>query len=183
MSLDTPEEWLVAIGRSRDRAAFSSLAHWAAPRLKAKLRTGLADEALAEELCQEILLQVWRRAETYDPEKAAASTWLYAVTRNALIDHHRRRGRAEPVEADPAAIPDPVEPADQRLHLARRDARVRDAVARLPPPQREVVEMAFFDARTFAEIATDIGIPTGTAKSRARLAFDRLRSILSWETG
>ena len=173
---DGPEAWILAIASRRDRAAFARLHAHFAPRLKAVLgRDGRVD---GEELAQETLLAVWRKADRFDPVKANAATWIFAVARNLRIDALRRNGRVRFVDVDDHDEIDDTPDGEAQLLGEERDVRVRAAVATLPPEQADIVHMTYFTEKTQTEIARDLGIPLGTVKSRLRLAANRLRGLL-----
>jgi len=173
---DGPEAWILAVAARRDRAAFARLHAHFAPRLAAVF--GRDRHGRAEELAQETLLAVWRKAETFDPMKASAATWIFTIARNLRIDAIRRDGRVRFVDADGLDEIDDRPNGEAVLLDEERDARVRDAVASLPPEQADVVRLTYFTEKTQVEIAQDLGIPLGTVKSRLRLAANRLRSLL-----
>ncbi|MDE2333989.1 MAG: sigma-70 family RNA polymerase sigma factor [Rhodospirillales bacterium] len=159
-----------------DRAAFATLFGLYAPRLKAFLiRRGIA-AAEAEELAQEAMLAVWRKAGQFDPARATAAAWLFAIARNLGIDRHRRVRPAP--EPDPALEPEPPAPADRLLDEAQRSARVREALTSLPADQAQALRLAFFEGCSHADMERILGIPLGTVKSRLRLAMGRLRTAL-----
>ena len=168
---------IVDIARERDRAAFAGLFEHFAPRVKSyMLRLGAAPEA-AEELAQETLLIVWRRAEAYDPAKAAASTWVFAIARNLRIDVARRANRA-PLRDDPSfELPSPPAP-DSAVSAVEDEARIGRAIATLPIDQARVINLSFFSDKPHSEIAAELDLPLGTVKSRLRLAMIRLRALL-----
>jgi len=172
------EDLLVAVGRERDRLAFGALFGHFAPRLKTYLRRLGCESGAAEELVQEVMLLVWRRAETYDPAQASASTWVFAIARNKRIDSLRREQRPEFDPNDPALVPDADEPADQRMETRQSNDRLRAALKDLPPEQAELLRMAYFEDKPHSVISAENGIPLGTVKSRLRLAMDRLRKAL-----
>lgn len=174
----SPDDLLLAVGRARDRTAFAALFDHFAPRLKAYLRRLGADAAAAEELVQEVMLLVWRRAETFDPAQASAGTWVFTIARNRRIDALRREQRPEIDPDDPALVPDPVEPADRALETAQAAGRLRAALKDLPTEQAELLRMAYFEDKPHSAIAAERGLPLGTVKSRLRLALDRLRKVL-----
>lgn len=141
----------------------------------------LNDQEAAEDVVQEAFLSVWRRAESYQPERASARTWLLTVVRYRAIDVARARA-ARPYASsldDALALAGPDgDPADDAL--GRIDAEgVRAAVLNLPTDQRTTVELAFFGGLSYPEIAVRMGAPLGTVKSRMRLALERLRGILA----
>jgi RNA polymerase sigma factor (sigma-70 family) len=180
--MPSPEEfhaWMAAVAQAGDRQAFAALFKHFAPRIKSFLmRAGTAPE-LAEELAQETMVQLWRRASTFDPARASLSTWLYTIARNLRIDHFRRTGGdpcegEEPWDADQQPADAHLPPEDLLL-ATQREQGVRRAMAKLPPEQSLVLQLSFFEERPHAIIARDLGIPLGTVKSRIRLAVAQLR--------
>lgn len=172
------EDLLLAVGRRRDRTAFAALFAHFAPRLKAYLRRQGCDPGAADDLVQEVMLLVWRRAETYDPAQASASTWVFTVARNKRIDALRREQRPEIDPDDPALLPDPVPAADHRVESLQAGSRLRAALRALPPEQAELLRLAYFEDKPHSAISEERGIPLGTVKSRLRLAMDRLRKAM-----
>ena len=167
-----------AVASARDREAFARLFHHFAPRLKAYLiRTG-SEPGRAEELAQEAMLTVWRKAETFDRRQSSASTWLFTIARNKRIDAIRRERRPEVDPEDPALVNPPPPSAEEAMGTDQRDARLRAAIRTLPPEQAELLHHAFYEGLTHSEIADAKGIPLGTVKSRLRLAFNRLRKVM-----
>jgi RNA polymerase sigma-70 factor (ECF subfamily) len=171
------EELLAAIAGFRDRTAFVTLFGFYAPKLKAWFRRGGCTAQQAEDLAQETMLSVWRKAAMFDPCRASAATWIFAIARNQRIDALRRTPRADP-EPDPGdATIDTLSP-DVVYDAAEREKRVREALRQLPAEQADVIRLSFFEDRPHAEIERVLGIPLGTVKSRLRLAMTRLRSQL-----
>ncbi len=169
---------IVRIAERGDREAFTALFSHFAPRVKSYLlRLGAAPEA-AEELAQETLLTVWRRAASFDPSRAAASTWIFTIARNLRIDLSRRDGRSPPVD-DPSMMNDGPSRPDDALGAVEDEARILAAMARLPAEQAQVITLAFYADKPHSEIAGDLGLPLGTVKSRLRLAMARLRIALA----
>jgi RNA polymerase sigma-70 factor (ECF subfamily) len=169
---------IAAIAERRDRAAFLALFDHYAPRVKSYLKRLGATDATAEDLAQEAMLAVWRKAEKYDPAKAAVGTWIFTIARNLRIDALRRDQRPELTPDDPLLMPEAPLPADAVIDVARRQHRVRDALRDLPAEQAEIVALSFYGGKSHGEIATALGIPLGTVKSRMRLAFLRVRRAL-----
>lgn len=174
---ESPEALLVRVGAG-DRAAFAELYRTFGPRIKGFALERLEDPVAAEELTHDVLLTLWRKADRYDPDRAAATTWVFTIARNRLIDRVRRRCRPEPDPDDPQWIPSAPPAADQVVHAEQRSERVRRALESLPEAQRQVLVLTFYEARTYPEIAEHLQIALGTVKSRARLGFTRLRSLL-----
>jgi RNA polymerase sigma-70 factor (ECF subfamily) len=166
-----------AIAAHADRAAFAALFEHFAPRVKSyMLRLG-AEPPLAEELAQETLLAVWRKAAAFDRAKAAPSTWIFTIARNLRIDAARRSRRGDPAP-DPSDAPDAEPAPDAVLVEAQSEGRIQQALGALPPEQAEVVRLSFFSDKPHSEIAEALKLPLGTVKSRLRLAMARLRDLL-----
>ena len=168
---------IAAVATTRDRAAFAALFIHFAPRVKSFLQKRGADAAQAEDLAQEALLAVWRKAAQFDPARATAEAWIFAIARNLRIDALRRT-RLAPQADDPTVAPEPPPAADALLAADQRAHRLRSAIATLPEEQSEALRLAYFDERSHSEMETALAIPLGTVKSRLRLAMTRLRAVL-----
>ncbi len=173
----TWEDHLNDVAQSQDRAAFEKLFYHFAPRVKAYLLKLGSDAGQAEDLMQEVMAQVWRKAKLYDDSKAGAATWIFTIARNLRIDAFRRDRRPEIDENDPALMPEPERPADQTLHAREVSNRLQDIVAQLPEEQKTVVVMSFYEDKAHAAIAEELGIPLGTVKSRLRLAMGKIKTV------
>ena len=170
-----------AIAEQADRAAFAELFRRYAGRVKGFLMNGGAAADQAEEIAQDVMVTIWRKASTFDPARAGVSTWIFTIARNRRIDRIRKESRPEPDPNDPHFVPDnAVDPA-ATLAAQDRDAAVRQALAEISADQREVVRLAFFAGLSHGEIAAELKVPLGTVKSRLRLAFGRLRGALGEE--
>ena len=167
---------LARVAQARDKAAFAALFAHFAPRVKAYLLRLGATSAQAEDLAQEALLSLWRKAHLFDSTKASAATWLFTIARNLRIDALRREKRPalDPEDFLPEAAPE----ADAAMALAEDEVRLRAALKHLPPDQAAVIEQSFFADKPHSQIAGEMGIPLGTVKSRLRLAMARLRDAL-----
>ncbi|HEV2650943.1 MAG TPA: sigma-70 family RNA polymerase sigma factor [Rhizomicrobium sp.] len=172
-------EWsacIVTIAASRDRAQFALLFAHFAPRLKGYfMRLGVSPD-IAEDLAQDALLAVWRKAEMFDPARASASTWIFTIARNLRVDLQRRARDPRQLTDGTDSVPEPM-PSDIILSAERED-RVRAALANLSPDQADVIRLSFFEERPQSEIAKVLDIPLGTVKSRVRLAMSRLRALV-----
>lgn len=181
---------IVAVARTQDRAAFAVLFAHFAPRVKGYLLRSGIPEARAEELAQDALLQVWRKAALFDPGRAAASTWIFTIARNLRVDGLRRERRPPPGaaggieegavtgEAEAADVPDDARSAEDLLDAAQRQDRLWAALRTLPEPQARALELAYFGERSQSEVGRDLGVPLGTVKGRLRMALARLRAAL-----
>jgi RNA polymerase sigma factor (sigma-70 family) len=169
---------LGAVAERRDRAAFGELFGHFAPRLKAYMRRLGADDARAEDLAQEAMLIVWRRATLYDRRQASASTWIFTIARNKRIDQLRRERRPEVELDDLTLVDDGSPPVDDVVQLAQTSRLLRDALGALPPNQAEILRKNFFEDKAHGVIAEELNLPLGTVKSRVRLALTKLRQTL-----
>lgn len=169
---------LLAVAQHQDRAAFRALFVHFAPRLKSYLVRLGTSAGLAEDIVQETMLILWRKALLFDPSRAAVSTWVFTIARNLRIDAARRERHPELDPNDPALVPDAPDAPDAGLDHAQYDLRLREALVRLPREQREIVELSFFADKPHGVIASELGLPLGTVKSRLRLAMGRLRTSL-----
>ena len=143
----------------------------------------IGDTAAAEEITQDVFLLVWEKAGTYRAEKARVVTWIARIARNRAIDvlrqhrsrETRSRGAWEELKKDAETpAPDPGE----RLETQRLHAQVREAVSSLPPEQKAALTLAYFQGLTHQEIASQLGEPLGTIKTRIRAAMQKLRVML-----
>lgn len=166
------------VAGSRDKEAFASLFDHYAPRLIAYLERLGAESALAEEVMQDTMTALWRKADTFDPAKSSVGTWLYRIARNRRIDLLRRnRGQMVDIDETAPVVDDAPQP-DENVFATERESFIRRAMRTLPPEQVALVRLAFFEERSHSEIAAATGLPLGTVKSRIRLAFGRLRRSL-----
>ena len=177
------EDCIAAIAASQDRAAFESLFRHFAPRLQAYLRKLGANPAAAEELMQEAMVLVWRKAAQFDRSKSSASTWIFTIVRNLRIDAFRRESRPEVDMSDPALMPDPDPDADMAIVSRQSADRLHEALAALNDNERAILRLAYFDDKSQSDIAAELRIPLGTVKSRVRLAFAKLRASLADPAG
>jgi len=142
----------------------------------------LRDEALAEDAVQEAFLTAWRRADTFMPERAKASTWLLTLVHRRAVDLVRReqRRRAEPLEVAGERLGEG--PAEDAVWLRYERERVQAALRQLPDQQREALELVYYGGFTQSELAQRLGEPLGTIKSRMFTGLARLRDLLAEPT-
>jgi RNA polymerase sigma-70 factor (ECF subfamily) len=139
-------------------------------------RRALADPAAAEEAVQETFLRAWRSSQRYDPARPLRP-WLFAILRNVVVDEARsRRHRAVPVAWEPAADDDPA--GDDVLSGVLDGWLVEEALRRLSPDHRTVLVETYLGGRSYTDVARQLGIPEGTARSRAFYALRALRLAL-----
>ena len=174
---------LTNIGLNQDRDSFAQIFQHFAPRVKSYMvKLGCLDE-MAEELAQQTLLQVWRKAQLYDSKKAAASTWIFRIARNIRIDMLRKQKHFFDADFDLASIEDDQEDAEYKINREQKNQGVALALTELPGDQAQIIRMSFYDGLSHSEISKQLEIPLGTVKSRIRLAFARLRDSVYLETG
>jgi len=170
---------LVAVSERKDRDAFAALFRYYAPRLKSYLRRFGDGEGRTEEVLQETFAAIWVKAHLFDPERASASTWIYAIARNRRIDAFRRERRPQFDPEDPAFVPDDVPDGEAALSGRESTERLREAMAELSAEQRDILRLSFFEDNSHDAIARQLGLPIGTVKSRIRLAYGHLRTRLA----
>ena len=142
------------------------------------------DRAAAEEIVQDVFLVVWRKAGTFDPARGAFRPWVLRIAHMRIINELRRRGRRPQTAPDPdglrlMTVPDGSPPPDEAAWREYRRATVQEAVAHLPPPQRQALSLAFFDDLTHEQIATFLNLPLGTTKTRIRAGLQKMRVYLT----
>jgi RNA polymerase sigma-70 factor (ECF subfamily) len=145
----------------------------------------LNNRAEAEDVLQEVFVQVWQQAKHFDGERGRVFTWLLTIARCRAIDRLRflktRTVAAERANANtPLYIDSKIE---QNLILRRRQKLVRTALSRLPENQRSLLLMAYFDGYSQTEIASRVNVPLGTVKSRMRIGMTKLRETLNADSG
>jgi RNA polymerase sigma factor (sigma-70 family) len=173
------DDLLTAVGATRDGRAFAVLFHHFRPRVQAQLvRLGLAPAA-AEDLTQDVMETIWRKAHLYDRSRSAAITWVFQIARNRRIDVKRRSRECCVPEEDFFTIPDPTVGCDEHLDARQRQEYVRNALGALPQEQLALVKLAFFEGLSHRAIAQQLNLPLGTVKSRLRLACARLQRLLA----
>lgn len=136
-----------------------------------------ADAHMAEECTQDVFMALWRNARSFDPSRARASTWLCAIARNRALDAAQAASRRPTPHDDVPETGFAPDTADL-VAEADRAVLVADAMAKLPPSQLDVLQLAYFDGLSQSEIATRLGVPLGTVKSRMRLAMNRMRDVV-----
>ena len=170
--------WMVSIAQSSDRDAFGEVFAYFAPRVKSYLMRLGANNDQAEDMMQDVMLLVWRRAGQFDPAQASLSTWIFTIARNRRIDVLRKERRPEFDPEDPALVRDADPQPDANVEAEQRHALIREAIDDLPEEQAELLRLNFFEELPHSAIAEQLGLPLGTVKSRLRLAMTRMRKAL-----
>lgn len=184
------DDWsklLKEVGMHRNEQAFSRLFQHFAPLIKGFcLSNGshsLPGEA-AEELVQEVMVKVWLKSPSFDPTKAAASTWIFTVMRNCRIDMLRRNSRHQ-INQDPIDVDDIWDDSSAnepfvRLQQSRHEEMIQASFSVLPPEQKQVLAQVYMQGKSHSEIAEESGLPLGTVKSRVRMGLKKLNANLAW---
>jgi RNA polymerase sigma-70 factor (ECF subfamily) len=178
--VEETDEALLARVAGGDRDAFARLFAAYAGKVKGYLLRLGAPGAVAEDLAQDAMVAIWRRAASFDAAKAKASTWIFVIARNAWIDKLRRE-KTELAYRSVAIISEESEDEapDAASIRGQTEEQVAAAMATLSEDQRQVVRLSFFEDRPHSEIAEHLSLPLGTVKSRLRLALIKLRT--HWE--
>lgn len=174
------DEWsecLALIAKNQDRAAFTRLFRHFAPLMKAFALSGSTLSANhADELVQEVMLKVWQKAGAFNPEKAAASTWIYTIARNCRTDMFRRLQKFDtPLSAEDVTHGGDSEEAFEVLHRRRSRDRIRELIGELPTEQGQILAKVYMEGKSHSEVAEELDLPLGTVKSRVRLALQKLQ--------
>ncbi|HEX6288749.1 MAG TPA: sigma-70 family RNA polymerase sigma factor [Herpetosiphonaceae bacterium] len=178
----TSDQQLITRVAQQDRRAFEILYDRYAPAVFGLALKTLGDRQIAEEAVQEVFWRVWQRAASFDPNRMFAP-WLFGIAHNYCIDElRRRRARPQPVYEDDehpvlSSIADTTDVSEAALQSEQRRI-VADALQQLPNEQRQALELAYYGGLTQQEIATRLGNPLGTIKTRMRLGLQKLRGIL-----
>lgn len=176
----TCKEWsqmLSSLAESRDKKTYAQLFHHFAPKVKAYIIRLGVNGAAAEELTQEVMLSVWRKAHMYHIEKAAASTWIFTLARNQSIDWMRKQKYPE-YSLDEWSETAMEEGQGEQSVMSDRMIK---AIETLPEKQAQVIYMSYFEGRSHGDIASRLDIPLGSVKSRIRLAAEKLKLIWGGE--
>ncbi|HVF44574.1 MAG TPA: sigma-70 family RNA polymerase sigma factor [Pyrinomonadaceae bacterium] len=192
MSLSNPQtdaedaELLRAVARG-DESAFARVYDRYSPILLGLMLRILRSRAEAEDVLQEVFLQVWQRAHSFDASRGRAFTWLVTLARSRAIDRLRSVGSREraAVRSAEDAPPEsePAEWADAAAVRAERAEAVREALAELPEEQRQVLVLAYLEGMSQSEIAAAKNQPLGTVKTRTRSALRKLSDSLRVRLG
>ena len=162
-----------------DHGAFGALYDQLAPLVYGVSKRVLHDPSYAEEVTQEVFLEIWRQAPRFDDSRGSVRAWAATIARRRAVDRVRsEQARRDRHHAD-ASVTAPPPPATDEIAIDRDlRARARTALEQLSAPQREVLELAYFGGLTHVEIADRLGIALGTAKTRVRDGLIKLRQVM-----
>jgi RNA polymerase sigma-70 factor (ECF subfamily) len=174
---DADERRIAELLRAGDQSAISLVEARFGRVLGGFLREALPDRTMAEDVMQQVLVEVWRRGPDYDAGRASLLTWMMTIARSRAIDERRRR-RPEPI--DPAAIDDDATPSPELEQMLER-WRLAELLDRIPPEEAIALRMRFYEELAQPEIAERLGVPLGTVKTRMVRGLARLRGLLAEE--
>ena len=176
LACDVETALLKRVGEHGDSVAFSRLFEMLAPLINGHLRRGGMAPADAENLLQDVFLMVWRKAAMFDAKLASARSWIFTLVRNRRIDLGRAAQREQRLVAEYARSDAGAESYEVDLLAQAFGARIGAMLSELPIEQRDVLMKCYVEGKSQREIAIECGLPIGTVKSRARLAFERVRA-------
>lgn len=166
------------VALDRDQKSFISLFEHFAPRIKAMMLKSGADEALADDLVQDVMMKIWRKADQFVGRKGSAAAWVFTIARNARIDKLRRKNAQPYKDIDDIEIAGDQEDVEELTARREYAERIHQALEQLPEEQREIVRLAYIADVPHTAIAQKLNLPLGTVKSRMRLAYGKLRTRL-----
>ena len=166
-----------------DRGAFDELYRRYAPTAYGLAYRVVGQQMLAQDVVHDAFMALWRAPEAFDPTRGAFRTFFLSLVHHRAVDTVRREERLRKrteraANLEPLTVEDPAEDVVDEAFLGIRRREVRQALATLPDPQRQVLEMAYLQAYTQAQIAEELGIPIGTVKTRTLAAMRKLRRAL-----
>lgn len=179
---DEMSEYLKKIAQDRCRASFSRLFSFFAPRVKSYALRQIGNDALAMELVQDTMANVWQKAHLFNYEKGSPSTWIFTIARNIRFDMLRKQqNRKEDICSEdlwPVLFEQTSDPNEADLEEQTTLSQVGEFLDKLPDKQQVVIEAIYVKGKSQQEVADELSIPLGTVKSRTRLALQRLRELL-----
>lgn len=172
---------LEAVATAQDRTAYAEIFAYYAPRVKSYLLRLGSDDAGAEEIAQDVMVTVWRKANLFDRRQASVSTWIFRIARNRRIDVFRRTKKPPLDPEEPLVLPAGAPAPEAGVEAQDVENQVREAMKGLPEEQLSMIRLAFYDGLSHREIAEKLDLPLGTVKSRIRLAFAKMKGRLEDE--
>jgi RNA polymerase sigma-70 factor, ECF subfamily len=171
-------ELVQRIARNQDPQAFQDLFVRFGPRVKAMMMRQGADADTAEDIAQDTMLAVWRKAHLFVESKGSITTWIYTIARNLRIDRLRRHVVWQDIDDEADRLVSNEEAPDVTVSRGEVRDLVRDALRLLPPEQLEAVQLSYVDGLSHHEISERLKMPLGTVKSRIRLAYQKIKESI-----
>lgn len=169
---------LQRVADDHDPNAFSELFLKYGPRVKAMMMRQGADADTAEDIAQDTMLAVWRKAHLFAENKGSITTWIYTIARNLRIDRLRRQVVWQDIDDEADRLESDAEAPDVTVSRGEVRDRVRAALRLLPPEQYEAVQLSYMDGLSHHEISERLNMPLGTVKSRIRLAYQKIKESI-----
>jgi RNA polymerase sigma-70 factor (ECF subfamily) len=169
---------------ARDGAALSALYDRYARLVYSLIRSVIKNHEEAEDLLQEVFVQLWQRASTYDASRGSVYTWIVTLARNRAIDHVRSRSFQQQSkiarEVGPDLLFSLMDNSPFDLVVAEERSRImRDALSQIPAEQSQIIHIAYFGGFSQSEIAAQLNIPLGTVKTRMRQGMKKLQKLMT----
>ncbi len=179
---DEMSDCLRKVAETRCRSSYATLFSFFAPRVKSYALRQIGNDALAMELVQDTMTNVWQKAHLFNQEKGSPSTWIFTIARNIRFDMLRKQqNRKEDICSDdlwPVLVEQTADPTEADIEEQTTLDQVGEYLDKLPPKQQVVIESIYVKGKSQQEVADELQIPLGTVKSRTRLALQRLRELL-----
>ncbi|WP_421131900.1 sigma-70 family RNA polymerase sigma factor [Alteromonas sp. A079] len=176
-------DYIVLVAENRCKRSFSRVFNYFAPRLRSYALKQMGNEALAMELVQDTMSNVWQKAHLFNSEKGSPSTWIFTIARNIRFDMLRKlQNRKEDVCSDdlwPVLCEQTADVNETSLDDQVTLEQIGHLFDALPLKQKAVIEAIYIDGKSQQEVADQLAIPLGTVKSRTRLALQRLKGMLN----
>lgn len=169
---------MLDVAEHRDQVALTRLFDYYVPKIRAFcLASQPGANLMADDIAQEVMIRIWRKAHTYKPESASLNTWVFTLARNARIDYFRKNSRHQ-TNIDPEYIfqnivDENADPFKDAQH-AKDQERIKQGLSKLPEDQKQVLYKVYLEGKTHKEAADELSLPLGTIKSRVRLALHKL---------
>ncbi|MDN3651933.1 sigma-70 family RNA polymerase sigma factor [Thalassotalea ponticola] len=169
--------WLIAVAEKRDKVAFTHLFKFFAPKIQRIATSKFTNEALSNEVVQETMTNVWRKAHLYSAEKGAPTTWVYTVMRNVTFDLLRKQKskKEDNLSDDIWPMVEAAQVEEQPFDDHLQSKQILDYLDLLPENQKQVIKGFYFMEMSQEQLAEHLDLPLGTVKSRLRLALNKLR--------
>ncbi|NVK25496.1 MAG: sigma-70 family RNA polymerase sigma factor [Gammaproteobacteria bacterium] len=173
-------QWLTAVATDRDKQAFTRLFQFFAPKILRIAKGKFPNEAQANEVVQETMTNVWRKAHLFDQNKGAVTTWIYTVMRNVTFDMLRKvkSNKEDNLSDDIWPLAESLVTEDEVFVDHIENKKICDVIAVLPENQQQVIKGFYFNEMSQEQLAAHLNVPLGTIKSRLRLALAKLKKQL-----
>ncbi|MFT6072373.1 MAG: RNA polymerase sigma-70 factor (ECF subfamily) [Alphaproteobacteria bacterium] len=167
------------IAENASRSAFKELYSEFYPRIKSYLRSLKVNPEVIDDLAQDVMATIWRKAEQYNAEKAAPITWIFTISRNRFIDTYIRKKKHTFTEQDASFFMNDADDPSENLNRINNHTLLIDALKKITPEQANLIKMVYFQEKTHNEVADATNLPLGTVKSRIRTALASLRKYIA----